>query len=86
MFPNVAEHFSDFELLEDTFFDEETEIYKDLNGREVTPIDSWDEFLFDNFKEEIGQILYENLNHEDYEDYNFDDATYEEIAEWAINY
>lgn len=85
VFPNVSEQFNDYELIEDCFFNEETETYKDLNGREVTPIDSWDEFLLERYKEEIGKVLFERLDFGDY-DFDFDNATYEEIAEWAINY
>jgi hypothetical protein len=85
VFPNVPEYFEDYELSEDCFYDEETETYRDSNGHEVTPIDSWDEFLTNNYKEEIGQILFENLDFDDYE-FDFDNSTSEEIAEWASNY
>jgi len=85
VFPNVPEYFKDYELNDDCFYNEESEIYTDQNGHEVTPIDSWDEFLTNHYKEEIGQILFENLDFEDF-DFDFDNSTYEEIAEWASNY
>jgi hypothetical protein len=85
VFPNVEEHFEDYELSEDCFFNEETETYTDLNGHNVTPIDSWDEFLTENYKEEIGKILFESLDFEVY-DFDFENATFEEITEWAANY
>lgn len=85
VFPNVTEQFEDFELTENCFFNEEDEKYYDQNGHEVTPIDSWDSFLTDHYKEEIGQILYENLDSDDYE-FNFDSATYEDITNWALEY
>ena len=84
VFPNVPEYFNDFELLEDCFGDED-DGFTDCNGHEVTPIDSWDEFLTENFKEKIGEILDEEINHDDY-DFDFENATYEEIAELAANY
>ena len=81
VFPNVEEHF-DITHEDDCFYDEETKIYKDCNGHETTPYSNLDDFLFENFKEEIGRILFENLDHEEY-DFDFDDATYKDIAEWA---
>ena len=85
VYPNVPEHFNDFELINDCFFNEETKIYTDLNGREVTPIDGWDEFLIERYKEEIGRVLYENIDHEDF-DFDFDNSTYDQITDWALNY
>ena len=40
--------------------------------------------LLPNFKEEIGRILFESLDFDDY-DFDFNNANYEEIAEWASN-
>lgn len=85
VFPNVPEQFNDYALNEDCFFNEETETYTDLNDREVTPIDNWDDFLFERFKEEIGKVLFDSIDLDEY-DFDFDNATYEQIAEWAINY
>ena len=84
VFPNVPEHFNDYELLGDCFGDEE-DGFTDCNGHGVTPINSWDEFLTENFKEKIGNILDEELNSYEY-DFDFENATFEEIAEWAANY
>jgi hypothetical protein len=85
VYPNIKEHFNGFCLNEDCFFNEETEVYTNSNGSEVTPIDNWDEFLFSHYKTEIGEILFEELDHEEYS-IDFDNLTYEEIAEWANNY
>lgn len=84
VFPNISEHFNDYELLDDCFGNEE-EGFRDINGCEVTPINSWDEFLTETFKEEIGEILFNNLNHNEY-NFDFEEKSYEDICEWAINY
>ena len=84
VFPNIQEQFSDYELQEDCFFNSETETFTNESGKEVNPIDSWDDFLFSEFKSEIGEILFDELDHDDFE-FDFENATYKEIAEWAIN-
>ena len=81
VFPNVEEHFG-ITYENDCFFCEETGIYTDCNGNETTPYSDLDYFLSEKFKEEIGQILYENIDREDF-DFDFDNATYDEIADWA---
>lgn len=86
VFPNIPEHFNDYAHNDDCSYNEETEIYTNSNGREVTPIESWDEFLTERYKEDIGQVLFESLDFDDYPDFNFNDATYEQIAEWALNF
>ena len=85
VFPNVEEEFNDYATDEDCFYDEEEDVYRNSNGHEVTPIDDWDEFLTEYYKEEIGEVLYDSLWHEEYE-FDFDNATYVEIADWALNY
>lgn len=86
VFPNVEEHYNAL-YYEYCFFDEENDVYTDGNGRPVTPVEDWDKFLFEQNKELIGEVLYENR--EDLEDYgygyDFDGNSYEEIAEWAFN-
>jgi len=83
-FPNVHEDLG-ITQLEDCIYDEEKEKYFDENGNETTPYEDLDEFLFERYKEEIGQILFENLDHESY-NFDFVHSSYEEIAEWAKNY
>lgn len=85
VFPNVPEHFNEYELLDNCFYNEDTDTYSNSNGREVTPINSWDEFLTNHYKEEIGSVLFESLDFDDY-DFDFNSATYDEITEWALNY
>ncbi len=84
VYPNVEEQFNDFELSEDCFYNDETEVYTNSNGREVTPIDSWDEFLLDYYKLSIGEVLYDELAHEEF-DFDFKNSSYQSIAEWAIS-
>ena len=84
VFPNVEEYFG-ITYENDCFYNEETETYTDCNGNETIPYSDLDSFLTENFKEEIGRILFESLDFDDYE-FDFDNATYEEIAEWASNY
>ena len=86
IFPNVPEYFNDYELLDDCFFNESTEMYTDCNGHEVTPINSWNEFLTEKFKEKIGSILCDELDSELY-DFDFEGAAnYTDVADWALNY
>lgn len=84
VFPNVEEHFG-ITHNENCFYDEDKKIYTDCNGHETTPYSNLDEFLTESLKERIGEILYESLYHGDF-DFDFENATYEEITEWAINY
>lgn len=84
VFPNVEEYFG-ITHENDCFYNEENETYTDCDGNETTPYSDLDSYLTENFKEEIGRILFESLNFEDYE-FDFDNSTYEDIANWAINY
>ena len=84
VFPNVEEHFG-ITYENDCFYNEETKIYTDCDGNETTPYSDLDTYLTENFKAEIGKILDEEINHDDC-DFDFENATYEEIAEWAANY
>lgn len=87
VFPNVKEHF-EIECEENCFYDEDTETYKDYNGDEIAEdhmyysLDSW---LTENLKEKIGKSIYDHANWNDY-DFDFENATYKEISEWAANY
>ncbi len=83
VFPNVEEYFG-VTYENDCFYNEETETYTDCDGNETTPYSDLDYFLTEKFKEEIGQILFESLDFDDY-DFDFRNATYEEVAEWASN-
>jgi hypothetical protein len=82
VFPDVEEHLG-ITHENDCFYDEETETYTDCDGNETTPYSDLDLFLTEMFKEEIGRILFENLDLDEY-DFDFENATYEEIAEWAL--
>lgn len=87
VYPNVEEHFG-IEHEDKCFYNEETDSYTDYNGEEIDTdhmYDDLDEWLQNNFKAEIGEILFESLDFEDY-DFDFEKATFEEITEWAINY
>jgi len=84
VFPNVKEYYN-IDNSDDCFYDEETKEYYDGGGNPINPVDDFDVFLFEKNKEEIGQKLFENLEHEDFE-FDFDNATYEQIAEWAFNH
>ena len=84
VFPNVEEYFG-ITHENDCFYNDESETFTDCDGHETLPYSDLDEWLTEHFKEEIGQILFESLDFEDYE-FDFENATYEEIAEWASNY
>lgn len=56
VFPNIPEHFNHVCLLDDCFYNEEEDIYTDEQGREVTPIDDWNDFLLEHYKEEIEEL------------------------------
>lgn len=85
VFPNIPEQFEDYELHDDCNYDEETGIFTNNNGREVTPIDSWDEFLLAHYEDEIGDILSKELDRDNYQ-FDFDNSTGEQIINWAVNY
>ena len=83
VFPNVEEGLNILHI--DYCFENESGETVDCNGHKVTSYTDLNEFLLENYKTEIGQILDEQLDHERY-DFNFSNATYEEIAEWAAQY
>lgn len=84
VFPNVEEHFN-INHENDCFYNEETEIYTDCNGNETTPYSDLDSFLTEEFIEEIGRILYENIDFDKY-DFDFTNKTYCQIADWASEF
>ena len=58
VFPNVDEHFN---ITHDNnaFYDDDEDVYNDCNGNELNGVYSdKDEWLFNNLKQEIGQVLY----------------------------
>ena len=83
VFPNVEEHFG-LTHENDCFHDEERNVYLDSCGNETTPYSDLDAFLTERFKEDVGRILYNEIDHDNYS-HDFDNATYEQIAEWALN-
>jgi len=83
VFPNVEEHLNIRYI--DYCFENEDGVIVDCNGHEVTPYTDLNQILLDNYKKEIGEILYENLDFENY-DFDFENATYEDITDWAIQY
>lgn len=83
VFPNVEEHLNIRHI--DYCFENEDGVIVDCNGHEVTPYKDLNQILLDNYKKEIGEILYENLDFENY-DFDFENATYEDITDWAIQY
>ena len=56
VFPNIPEQFKNVCLSENCFYDEENDIYTDEQGREVTPIDDWNDFLLEHYEEEIQEL------------------------------
>lgn len=82
VFPNIPESFSEYELIEDCFGNEH-DGFVDSDGKRVTPISSWDEFLTDRFKGEIGLIIYDNISCND-ECFDFDNESFESIADWYL--
>jgi hypothetical protein len=84
VFPNVNEHFGIKHV--NNAFPTDDGGYTDCDGNALngvyTDLDDW---LFSALKDEIGEVLYENLDLQLYEDSTFADFTCEEIAEWAYN-
>jgi hypothetical protein len=56
VFPNIEEHFDSYATMDDCF-EQEDGTFQNVNGKEVTPINSWQEFLNKHFKERIKEIL-----------------------------
>lgn len=84
VFPNVKEYFG-ITHQNECFYIEETKGYIDCDGNETTPYSDLDSFLTERFKEEIGRTLFESLDRDLYE-FDLDNSSYEDIAEWALNY
>jgi len=84
VFPNIKEGFG-ITHKDECFYDEEADVYRDCDGEETTPYSDLDTFLLENFKEDIGRILFESLDRDKY-DFNLENSSYLEIAEWAGYY
>ena len=84
VFPNLKEGLG-ITHKDECFYVEDEEVYLDCDGQETTPYSDLDTFLLENFKEDIGRILFESLDRDKY-DFDLDNSSYLETAEWAGYY